>query len=153
MLRDLTNSIGHWGLFVALVCAAWSVVAALLGARVRGRGLQLSAERAVLATFGLLSLGATCLVAGFLADGQYARAAALCRHSLKLNRGHTPTHRVLAISEMLGGRAEAAHAAVEALRALEPRLTVSQYLDRDPGGPAPHARVYARALQEAGLPH
>jgi cytochrome c-type biogenesis protein CcmF len=68
VLRDLTNSTGHWALFLALVSASWAALAALLGAKVRGRGLQLSAERAVLATFALLALAAGCLVSGFLAD-------------------------------------------------------------------------------------
>jgi len=68
VLRDLTNAIGHWALFLGLLGAAWSVVAALLGARIHGRGLQRSAERAVLATSGLIAVATGCLVAGFLAD-------------------------------------------------------------------------------------
>lgn len=134
---------------------AWLYMATLRSWQGRGPEAAAAAERALRLSpldpmrYYFESLAA----AGFLADGQYARAAALCRHSLKLNRGHTPTHRVLAISEMLGGRAEAARAVVDELRALEPQLTVSKYLDRYPGGPAPHARRYAEALQEAGLPH
>jgi len=68
VLRDLTNALGHWGLFLALLAGVWSVLASLLGARIQGRGLQHSAERALLATFGLTALAASCLVAAFLAD-------------------------------------------------------------------------------------
>jgi adenylate cyclase len=134
---------------------AWLYTATLRSWQGRGTEAAAAAEQALRLSpldpmrYYFESLAA----AGFLADAQYARAAELCRHSLKLNRGHTPTHRVLAISEMLAGRAGAARAAVEELRALEPQLTVSKYLDRYPGGRAPHARVYAEALQEAGLPH
>lgn len=135
---------------------AWLYTATLRSWQGRGPEAAAAAERALRLSpldpmrYYFESLAA----AGFLADGQYTRAAALCRHSLKLNRGHTPTHRVLAISEMLAGHAEAARAAVDELRVLEPQLTVSHYLDRYPGGrSAAHARVYAEALQEAGLPH
>jgi cytochrome c-type biogenesis protein CcmF len=68
VLRDLSNATGHWALFLGLLTAAWSFLAALLGARIRGKGLQRSAERAVYATFGLLGLATVCLVAAFLAD-------------------------------------------------------------------------------------
>jgi len=67
-MQDLTILLGYYGLFLALATAAWSVLAALLGAANRGRGLQRSAERALQATFGLIFLAACCLVHGFLRD-------------------------------------------------------------------------------------
>jgi class 3 adenylate cyclase/TolB-like protein/tetratricopeptide (TPR) repeat protein len=91
--------------------------------------------------------------AGMLADDQFERAIALCKHSIQLNRRHTPTYRVLAISQALSGRLDDARATISELRVLEPRLTASAFLDRYPGGPAAHACRYADALRDAGLPH
>jgi len=67
-LQDFTIILGHYALFVALVASAWSVIASLLGAVNRGRGLQRSAERAIIASTALIILAALCLVAGFLTD-------------------------------------------------------------------------------------
>lgn len=88
----------------------------------------------------------------FLADGQYARAIELCRHSLRLHRAHTPTHRVLAIAQVLGGQADAAIDTVREMLALQPGYTVERFMSTYPGAQAPHARDYARALHEAGVP-
>jgi len=65
-MQDLSIILGHYGLFLALATAAWSVLAALLGAGNRGKGLQRSAERALEATFGLTLLASLCLIHGFL---------------------------------------------------------------------------------------
>jgi len=67
-MKDLTIILGHYGLFLALVTSAWSVLAALLGTANRGKGLQRSAERALEATFALIVLATICLVYGFLRD-------------------------------------------------------------------------------------
>ena len=67
-MRDLTVILGHYGLYLALAASAWSVLAALLGSANRGKGLQRSAERALLVTFGLVSLATLCLLHGFLRD-------------------------------------------------------------------------------------
>ena len=67
-MQDLTIVVGHYGLFLALATSAWSVLAALLGAGNRGKGLQRSAERALQATFGLILLASGCLVYGFLTN-------------------------------------------------------------------------------------
>ena len=71
---------------------------------------------------------------------------------MRLNRSHTPTHRVLAISLVLAGQVEPAQRVVTDMLALQPGYTVSRYLDGYPGGRVPHAQTYARALAEAGLP-
>jgi cytochrome c-type biogenesis protein CcmF len=65
-MSDITIVLGHYGLLLGLATAAWSVLAALLGAANRGKGLQRSAERALKATFGLVSLATLCLMVGFL---------------------------------------------------------------------------------------
>ena len=60
--------LGHYSLLLALAAAVWSVVAAALGVVSRGRGLQRSAEHALIAATGLTLLSAACLVHGFLTD-------------------------------------------------------------------------------------
>ena len=67
-MRDVTIILGHYGLFVALLAAGWAMVAAVLGALTRGRGLQASAERGVWVACGLTALATGCLVKGFLTD-------------------------------------------------------------------------------------
>ncbi len=94
----------------------------------------------------------TLAAAGFLANGDFDRAAELCRHSLQMHRAHTPTHRVLAIAQVLGGHADAARATVRQMLTLQPGFTAGRYLDNYPGGRAAHALRYADALREAGLP-
>lgn len=94
----------------------------------------------------------TLAAAGFLAHGEFERAMVLCRRSLRMNRAHTPTHRVLAIAQVLGGRADEARATVQQLLALQPGYSAERYLDTYPGGRVAHALRYADALREAGLP-
>jgi len=68
MFQDLTITLGHYSLFLALAAAAWAVVASLLGAVARGRGLQYSAERALFVACGTIALSVGCLIYGFLTD-------------------------------------------------------------------------------------
>jgi adenylate cyclase len=90
--------------------------------------------------------------AGFLAAGDFDRAIALCQNSLRMNRAHTPTHRVLAIAQVLDGQVEQARQTVRQMLALQPGYTAARYLDTYPGGRAAHAVTYADALRSAGLP-
>lgn len=132
---------------------AWLFTATLRSWQGRGADAAQAAERALaLAPMDPMRYYYESLAAaGFLADGRYAQAQALCLSSLRLNRAHTPTYRVLAIAQMLAGDAEAARATVRQLRALEPQLSVGQYLARYPGTAA-QAQLYADALKDAGLP-
>jgi adenylate cyclase len=90
--------------------------------------------------------------AACLSSGQYRRAVDFARRSLRGHRSHTATYRVLAISLIQLGEADAARQVVADMRKLEPALTVSRFRERYPGAAFPHAEVYARALAEAGLP-
>ncbi len=60
--------VGHVSLFLALLATAWATIAAFLGVVQRGRGLQQSAERGVVAAFGLVALATAALLHGFLTD-------------------------------------------------------------------------------------
>jgi len=64
----LTVELGYYGLFVALLASAWASVASLLATVGRERGLQQSAERSLLASFGFIVLAALCLEVGFLTN-------------------------------------------------------------------------------------
>jgi adenylate cyclase len=90
--------------------------------------------------------------AAMLSDRRFDEAIAMAERSLRVHRGHTPTFRVLTIAQMLSGREDDACRTLERMRAIEPELTVAQYLDRYPGREAPHAQHYADALRAAGLP-
>jgi adenylate cyclase len=94
------------------------------------------------------SLAATA----YLSDGQYERAMELARRSLRLNRQHASTLRVLVISHILSGRIDEAKAWLDDLRRVQPGLTVSSYLDRHPATQFEVGRTWASALRKAGLP-
>lgn len=132
----------------------WLFLCTLRSWQGRGTEAVAAAERAL----GLSRLDPmryyyeTLSAAGFLANGEYERAMALCERSLRLNRLHTPTYRVLAIAQVLGGQGDAARATVKALLALQPDCSVAQYLSSYPGGRVAHATRYADALRAAGLP-
>lgn len=59
---------GHFALYLALVTAAWSATAAALGSIRGGPGLQKSAERSFVASFGLIAFATLALEVGFLTN-------------------------------------------------------------------------------------
>jgi adenylate cyclase len=95
------------------------------------------------------SLAATAAIAA----RDYVRAEHLARASLRLNRMHSSTWRMLTVALYFQGKLEAARLALGELRRLEPDLTVSSYLRRVPHGNSIVARDWARAMADCGLPH
>lgn len=87
-----------------------------------------------------------------LSAGRHERALQLAEHSRRLNRRHSSTWRVIAISQVNLGRLDDAREAVRELRTLEPELTVARYLARLPAGRHDIGRRWAQALAQAGLP-
>ncbi len=87
-----------------------------------------------------------------LSAAQYERAVELARRSLRANRTHTSTLRVLAISQWQLARHEDARKTVKELLRLEPGLTVSKWLERSPSSEFEIGKTCARALKEAGVP-
>ncbi len=61
-------TLGHYSLFFALILAGWATIASFLSFVGKGRGLQTSAERAVLGTFALIATAVVCLEHAFLTD-------------------------------------------------------------------------------------
>lgn len=86
------------------------------------------------------------------AAGQYADAIRLATRSLKVNRTHTSTYRALAFAQWQLGREQDARRTVASMRALDPDLTVSKWLERSPSRDYEIGRRYAAALRAAGLP-
>ena len=94
------------------------------------------------------SLAATA----FLADGQYKRALELARRSLRANRQHTSTVRVITVAQWrLGYYDEALESCRDLLR-LEPTFTVSGWRARSPAGRYPMGLDAAEVFRLAGAP-
>jgi class 3 adenylate cyclase/TolB-like protein/Tfp pilus assembly protein PilF len=87
-----------------------------------------------------------------LSAGQYERAIELAQRSLRANRTHTSTLRALAIAQVRLGRLEDARVTARELMRLEPRLTVTRYLERSPASAYETGRVWSDALRAAGVP-
>lgn len=88
----------------------------------------------------------------FLAAGQYENALVSAQRSLRANRAHTSTLRVATIAAWRLGRHDESRAMVQRLMKLEPRLTISKYLERTPAAPFATGKDWSEALQEAGVP-
>jgi len=87
-----------------------------------------------------------------LSAGQYQRAQSLAERSLRLNRTHASTLRVMVVALWHLERQDEARArAAEVLR-LEPAFTVTKYLERSPSAPFPIGRFIASTLEQAGIP-
>lgn len=94
-----------------------------------------------------------CCLAGHAAlfDGRAREAVALLEASAALNSNHSPTWRMLVVAYHDTGQWASARRALQALRRLEPELTVATYLARSPGGHAHRAR-FADVMAAVGLP-
>lgn len=87
-----------------------------------------------------------------LCAGRYPEAAQAAERSLRASRGHTPSLRILAISQWLGGQHDEARATVQALLALDPSYTLRTFAARYPGRDSGATRLYLDALRAAGVP-
>jgi len=94
------------------------------------------------------SLAATA----YLTARQYEKALVHAQASLKANRKHTSTLRVVAVSQWQLGLHDEARKTARDLLALEPRLTVSQWLKRSPGASSETGREIAHVLRLVGVP-
>lgn len=94
-----------------------------------------------------------CCLAGHAAlfDGRPTEAMHLLEESYALNPHHSPTLRMLVVAHHDLGQLAPARQRLEALRRLEPGLTVKTYLARSPGGHSHRAR-FAAAMAAVGLP-
>lgn len=94
------------------------------------------------------SLAATAAVAA----GDFPAAQRLAQSSLRLNRMHSSTWRMLIVALVEQGKLLEAKTALNQLLRVEPCLTVESYLRRMPNGETSIGKRWARALATAGLP-
>jgi class 3 adenylate cyclase/tetratricopeptide (TPR) repeat protein len=87
-----------------------------------------------------------------LSAGDCLRAVALAERSLRLNRTHGSTLRVLIAALWRLGRAEEARARAQELLRLDPEFRVSTFLERSPSAAFDGGRRVAQALELAGVP-
>jgi len=87
-----------------------------------------------------------------LAAGRYERAIELTQRSLRANRMHSSTFRMLAISQWQLGMHAEARTTVDELMRLEPTLTITRYRERHPSSGFETGKIWSSALQGAGVP-
>ena len=133
---------------------AWLHRGTLWAFQGRGREAMAETERAVSLSpldpwrYYYDSLSATAA----LSAREYELAIALAHRSLRANRTHASTLRVIAIASSELGRMDEARNTVAELRELDPSLTVSGYLARSPARGFETSRIWAEALRRAKLP-
>lgn len=88
----------------------------------------------------------------YLVSGDYAKAIALCQQSLKGNRSHASTHRVLVMATELAGNNLDLVTRVQALLQIDPTLTVESFVRRYPGNSGKFVNDMGAALARAGVP-
>jgi adenylate cyclase len=77
------------------------------------------------------SLAATAAAAA----GKYERSLELAQRSLKANRKHTSTLRVMTVAQWLLGQHDEARKTVQELLRLQPTMTVNGWLKSSPAAP------------------
>ncbi len=87
-----------------------------------------------------------------LTAGNYQLAHTYAQKSLKLNRSHTSTLRVLAISQCLLGHDTEAQNTVYDLLKVEPDFTVDRWRKRSPGADPALLELLGNALNRSGVP-
>jgi TolB-like protein len=87
-----------------------------------------------------------------LMDGRYDRAIELASASLRANRLHASTLRVLATAQWHSGRHEDARQTVARIMALDPAFTIARYKRIHPAAGTPAAELVVTALLSAGVP-
>jgi class 3 adenylate cyclase/tetratricopeptide (TPR) repeat protein len=88
-----------------------------------------------------------------IAAGQYDGALQHARRSLRANRNHTSTLRVMAVAQWQLGEHAAARATAQDLLRLDPGMTVSGWLARAPSAAFAVGQDFASVLKKTGIPY
>ncbi len=88
----------------------------------------------------------------YLTHGRYKHAAELARRSLRANRTHTSTWRVLTVAQWQLGQEEDARKSAQQLLKLEPTLTVESYRSRAPSTGFKVGELITSSLAQSGIP-
>lgn len=157
MLKDLEGAGQRYEMALAANpndSLAWLFKGVLYAFRDEGTQALISAEKALqLSPLDPLryfydSLAATAA----LSARRYDLAIELANKSLKANRLHSSTLRVLAIAQVQTGQIAIAGQTIDKLRALDPLLTVTNYQARNPSASFATGKEWTDALRRAGLP-
>ena len=87
-----------------------------------------------------------------LAAHRYEDAHKLAQRSLRANRTHTSTLRVMAAAQWHLGFHDEARKTAQDLLKLEPNLTVSGWLARSPSAPYVTGKEWSKVLRQVGVP-
>lgn len=88
----------------------------------------------------------------WLTPGNFEKAEEYARASLRLNRTHLSSLRMLAVAQQKSGKHEAARETVADLMRLQPGLRVNSWLKSSPSADFETGRRFAQALRDAGVP-
>lgn len=89
---------------------------------------------------------------GALPSGNYARVIELASESLRVNRMHPSTWRVLAIAQALSGRLDEARVSTAELLKLEPGFSIETFVRRSPSSRYAIGKLCVDALRRCGVP-
>lgn len=87
----------------------------------------------------------------FLVAGDHDRAEKLASSSIRANRTHTASYRVLAAAQVFQGRISQAQETISKLYELEPNASVASFFTRYPGRHSCFRLQYEHALRVAGF--
>jgi adenylate cyclase len=87
----------------------------------------------------------------FLVGGQYEIAEQLSQSSLRINKTHSSTYRLLACAQVLSGKESEAYQTIQKMKLIEPSMTLAKFLDRYPGKDSKFKSIYAHSLKIANL--
>jgi predicted Zn-dependent protease len=90
--------------------------------------------------------------AAMLGARRYDRAVELSQRSIRSNRAHLSTYRVLTMAQALSGDEAAARTSATELLRHDRTFTVKRFLEVSPWRMSPDADVLGEALKTAGIP-
>jgi class 3 adenylate cyclase/TolB-like protein len=157
MLRDLGGAEERLNRALAVNpndSLAWLFSCVVHGFRGDGEAAMASADRAIeLSPLDPLRHYYDALAcSAALAARRLPRAVELAKRALRVNRDHLPTLRALTIAQVESGSLDEARQTAVRVLALEPSLTLRNYVARGPKGAETTRIRYAAALGEAGIP-
>jgi len=99
-----------------------------------------------------MHLAHSAMAFGYFLLGNVDEASAWAERALHLRSNWPPALRVLAMSNALAGREQAARQVMNHLRMIQPRLRVSNLHEQNLLHRAEHMAKYIDAMRKAGLP-
>jgi adenylate cyclase len=143
---------------VALQCnpndpLAWAYVGILKGFVGEGDAAVDAANKSLALTpiDPMLHYYESLAASSFLSAGHTSRAIDLATKSLRANKTHPSTYRILAIAQILAGEHMKARETVIQLKRLAPAYSLAEFQRISPLSQGVNAKKFVKALSEAGL--